>query len=78
MEELISTVLHFKRIVSEFSYIKPSKRKNCMQCMFKGHTSLSPLPNVSEVNPLQHHFEGDCLQNILLSDYFGALGSRKD
>lgn len=78
MEESISTVLSFKCIVSEFSYIKPSKRKNCMQCMSNRHTSLSPLTNVSEVNPLKGHFEGDCLQNILLSDYFGVLGSRKD
>lgn len=79
VEESIITVLCFKLILSEFSHIRPSKRKNCMQWLSNRHNPLSPFPNVgSEDSLLKSHSEGDYLQNILLSDYFGALGFKKD
>lgn len=50
-----------------------------MQWLSNRHNPLSPFPNVgSEDSLLKSHSEGDYLQNILLSDYFGALGFKKD
>jgi hypothetical protein len=43
------------------------------------HNPLPLFPNVDSEDSLQKsHFEGDYLQNILLNDYFGVLGFKKD